>query len=240
MSELQLTTDRLLTRGRDAYARAEYAIAVADLREVVQREPNFADVHHLLGVCLALIGRPVEALESFDRALEINPRYVEALLNRAITLYELGRYDDARLSFEAASVADLEEGVGQFPSVLAARLAQGHAELAELYLQAGETGEAVEQLRRAVELRPRFADIRNRYARALIESGEPRAATVELEQILADNPSFLSARINLGVAWYRSGDPQAARREWERCLEQRPDDPLVTGYLRMVAEADAQ
>ena len=235
MSE-QPPTERLIARGRDAYAHADYATAVADLREVVRRQPRFADVHHLLGVCLALIGRPVEALESFDNALEINPRYVEALINRAITLYEMGRYEDAKLSFEAASEADLEEGVGRFPSVLATRLAQGHAQLAELYRQAGAVREAVEELRRAVDLRPRFADIRNRYARALMDSGDPDAARHELEQILDVNPNFVTARINLGLAWYRSGDPDAARREWQRCLAQRPDDPQVTGYLRMIAE----
>ena len=231
-------TERLIARGRDAYARAEYAAAVADLREVVRRQPRFADVHHLLGVCLALIGRPLEALEAFDRAIDINPRYVEALINRAITLYELGRYDDARHSFEFASEADLEEGVGRFPSVLATRLAQGHAELAALYQQAGELNEAVAQLRRAVELRPRFADIRNRLARTLIDSGDPDAAIRELEQILQVNPNFSSARINLGLAWYRSGDPEAARREWEKCLAQRPEDPQVLGYVRMLGASE--
>ena len=236
MSE-QPPTERLIARGRDAYAHADYATAVADLREVVRRQPRFADVHHLLGVCLALIGRPVEALESFDNALEINPRYVEALVNRAITLHELGRYEDARLSFESASEADLEEGVGRFSSVMATRLAHSHARLAELYQEAGAPAEAAEQLRRAVDLRPRFADIRNRLAASLIELGDPYAAIRELEQILEGNPNFLAARINLGLAWYRSGDREAARREWERCLTQRPDDPHVTAYLRMVGES---
>ncbi|HEX6068342.1 MAG TPA: tetratricopeptide repeat protein [Longimicrobiaceae bacterium] len=239
MSE-DLPTDRLIARGREAYARADYAVAVADLREVVGRQPRFADIHQLLGVCLALVGRPLEALESFDRALEINPRYVEALINRAITLHELGRYQDARASFEAAAEADLEEGVGRFPSVLATRLAHAHAQLAELYQEGGARAEAAEQLRRAVDLRPRFADIRNRLAAAYIDLGDPYAAIRELEQILAVNPNFLAARINLGLAWYRSGDREAARREWEKCLTQRPDDPHVTAYLRMVGDAETR
>lgn len=233
----ELSTERLLARGRDAYTHGDYATAVADLREVVRRQPRFADVHHLLGVCYGLVGRPADALESFERALEINPRYVEALINRAITLHELGRYEEARVSFEMASEADLEEGVGRYPSVLATQLAYGHAQLAQLYREAGAAEETVEQLRRAVDLRPRFADIRNQLARALIDSGDPRAAIEELRQILDVNPNFLSARINLGLAWYRSGDQEEARREWERCLAQRPDDPHVTGYLRMLTGA---
>lgn len=235
MADATAPTDRLITRGQDAYARGDYAAAVAELRAAREQAPHFADVQHLLGVCLALIGRPEEALEAFERAVEINPRYVEALVNRAITLQEVGRYDDARVSFEAASEADLEEAVGRYPSVLATQLAHGHAHLAELYREAGATEEVVTHLRRAVELRPRFADIRDRLARALIDSGNPAAAVAELDRILRDNPNFLAARINLGLAWYRSGDADAARREWLRCLDQRPDDPQVLGYLRMLA-----
>lgn len=234
MSESNSPADRLIARGQEAYARGDYAAAVAELREAARRAPQFADVHHLLGVCLALIGRPDEALEAFDRAVEINPRYVEALLNRAITLQEVGRYEEAHASFEAASEADVEEAVGRYPSVLATQLAHGHARLAELYRQAGATDEVVTHLRRAVELRPRFGDIRNQLARALIDSGNAAAAVAELDRILRDNPDFVAARINLGLAWYRSGDADAARREWRRCLEQRPGDMQVLGYLRML------
>jgi tetratricopeptide (TPR) repeat protein len=237
MSE-ELSTERLIARGRDAYAHSDYAAALADLRKVARRQPRFADIHHLLGVCLALVGRPEEALDSFDNAISINPRYVEALVNRAITLHQLGRYDDARASFAAASEADLEEAVGRFPSVLATRLAHAHAQLAELYRQGGAMADAVEQLRRAVDLRPRFADIRNKLAAALIDLGDLQPAIFELQQILEVNPNFLAARINLGLAWYRSDDRKAARREWERCLAQRPDDPHVTAYLRMAEEVD--
>ena len=50
----------------------------------------------------AYLGRPEDALESYDRALAHRPKYVDALINRANTLRLLGRHDEALTSFERA------------------------------------------------------------------------------------------------------------------------------------------
>lgn len=233
MSE-DLTTSDLIRKGRDAYERDSYSVALMYLRDALERAPGYADVHNLVGMCLSLLGDSRQALAAFDRAIEINPRYAEALVNRALTLQELGRYEEARESYDLASESDMEEGVDRFPSVLAARLANQHAGLGDLYSAGGALVEAAEQYRRAIEIRPRFADIRARLARTLIEMGDPRAAVPELEEALDLNPGFLQARINLGLAWYRSGDLDSARREWRRCLEDDPENPQVKTFLRMV------
>src|SRR5690606_19698816 len=227
-------TQELLARARAAFGRDAYLAALADLQEVARREPFFADVHNLIGLCLALLGRPEEAVGAFDRAVGINPRYVEAHVNRAITLNELGRYAEARSSFERAAEADVEEGVRGFPSALAARLANKHLELGDLYAEGGALAEAAEQYRRGCEIRPRFVDIRGRLGRALIELGEVGAAVRELREVVGANPSFLAARMDLGLALHRAGDAAAAREQWERCLAQQPGNAQAQAYLAML------
>lgn len=229
-----LSTPELIEKGRDAYARNAYSTALMYLRAVIERAPGYADVHNLIGLCLNLLGNTEDALRAFGRAIELNPRYTEALVNRALTLQEVGRYDEAQASFEAASEADMEEGVDRFPAVLASRLANQHADLGDLYSAGGALSEAAEQYRRAVEIRPRFADIRSRLARTLIELGDTEAAVAELREALRLNPGFRQARINLGLAWYRSGDPVAAAREWERCLADDPENAQVRTFLAML------
>src|SRR5690606_16407568 len=88
--------DQLIARGWRAFERRDYASALSDFREVLEHHPNYADIRNLAGLCLSFLGRPEEALEELDRALEANEGYVEAHLNRAITLNELGRYEEAR------------------------------------------------------------------------------------------------------------------------------------------------
>lgn len=227
------TVEQLIARGREAYARNAYLAALEDFQEVVRREPRFADVHNLLGLCLSLLGRPEEAVEAFERAVGVNPRYVEAHLNRAITLNDLGRLDEARESFERAARADDSEGE-RFPGAVSARLANKHAELGDLYAGADALAEAEEQYRRACAIRPRFLDIRNKLARTLLDLGRPQESAAELRAVLESNPSFTGARANLGLALYRMGDPDSAEAEWERCLAQQPGSAQVSGYLGML------
>lgn len=228
----ELTTEQLIARGKEAYARNAYLAALEDLQEVVRREPRFADVHNLMGLCLSLTGRPEAAVEAFDRAVGVNPGYVEAHLNRAITLNELGRLDEARDAFQRA--ADEDRSDGRFTSTVAARLANQHAQLGDLYAQAGSLPDAEEQYRRAAALRPRFLDIRNKLARTLIELGRLQDAVDELHAMLTVNPAFTAARVNLGLALYRAGRAGEARAEWERCLAQQPGNAQVSGYLGML------
>jgi tetratricopeptide (TPR) repeat protein len=146
-------SERLIQRARESFERRDYVAALADLRDVISDHPHFADVRHLMGLCLSFLGQPDAALEQFDRALEANDRYIEAHLNRAIVLNEMGRYDEAREAFERAAECERQTG-GRFSASESARLANAHAGVAELYLAASAPARAAEELRTALELGP--------------------------------------------------------------------------------------
>jgi len=55
---------------------------------------------------LAKLGRHEEALEVFNKALEINPNDEWALTNKGLTLENLGRYDEALQTLEKAIKID--------------------------------------------------------------------------------------------------------------------------------------
>src|SRR5256885_4498862 len=106
-------TERLLARARDRFTVQDYYGAIYLLEEIVATGRAFADVHHLIGVSLSLLGRPAEALDQFGRALELNPRYLEALIHQGLVQSELGRAADSEESFRRASesVAPPSEGL---------------------------------------------------------------------------------------------------------------------------------
>src|SRR6266568_9086984 len=58
---------------------------------------------HLLGLSYSLVGQSEQALMQLDRALTLNPQYVEALVHRAIVLNELGREAEADAAFRRAA-----------------------------------------------------------------------------------------------------------------------------------------
>jgi tetratricopeptide (TPR) repeat protein len=227
-----MNTDQLIAKGKECLAQNDYVGAIAALREATDREPGYADVRHLLGVAFGLAGQPEAALDEFDRALALNPSYVEAHLNRAITLNDLGRYDEARESFRLAWDCDHSPG-RQYSSSVSARLANMHMELGDLYADLGSYDEAVLQYRSATAMRPDFLDIRTKLARALLERRSLSEAEEELHEVLAENPDYVDARVTLGLVYHRAGQHNAATREWQACLRRVPDHPKARAFLNM-------
>jgi tetratricopeptide (TPR) repeat protein len=223
-----------IQRARSSFERRDYQSALADARAVLAEAPAYADLRNLAGLCLCFLGEPAQAIAEFDAALSLNNRYIEAHLNRAITLNELGRYQEARDAFARASFLE-SDGASQFRAGAAARLANAHAGVGDLYVEAAAPNAAVEQYRRALELRPHFHDIRNRLAVALIHLGRLDDAEVELRRVLDGNERFIAARLNLGLVLLRMDRRDEARVEWERCREQQPANPQVRAYLALLA-----
>jgi tetratricopeptide (TPR) repeat protein len=232
---LDPAVEQMIARAKENFARSAYRAALEDLEPVAERFPAFADVQNLMGLCLSLAGRSDEALAAFQRATELNPGYVEAHLNLAITLNDLGRTEEAHEYFQKAAEADgAKTAGGRLSSAAAAQLANLHAQLGDIYAQAGAGDEALEEYRKAAGLRPQFLDIRNKLARMLIELERTDEAVAELEDILGERGSFVAARANLGLAYYRAGRLDDAEREWRRCEQQQPDHAQVSGYLGML------
>jgi tetratricopeptide (TPR) repeat protein len=229
-------TERVLARARERFAVQDYYGTVHLLEEIVATGRAFADVHHLLGVSLSLLGQRERALAELARALELNPRYLEALIHLGLVLAELGREAEAAEAFRraASSVSPPAEGL---PAHVASRLANQHAELADAYAEAGALDRAVEQYQRALELGPGFVDLRYRMARLLLESGRSLEAREALEEVLRLRPNFVDALAALGLAHYRSGDAHGARDIWKACLSRRPENARVDAYLSMLGRA---
>jgi tetratricopeptide (TPR) repeat protein len=226
-------TERVLARARDRFAVQDYYGTIHLLEEIVAGGRAFADVHHLLGVSLSLLGQRERALIEFGRALALNPRYLEALIHQGLVLYELGRDAEAEDSFRRASASVSAPTTG-LPAPIAASLANQHAELAEAYAEAGALDRAVEQYQRALELGPNFVDLRYRMARLLLESGRSLEAREALEEVLRTRPNFVDASAALGLAHYLSGDALGARDIWKGCLKRRPENARVEAYLAML------
>lgn len=225
--------DRQVARAKERLDAGDAYGAIHLLREIVAMGKGFADAHHLLGLAYSLVDQREAALEEFDRALELNPRYVDAHLNRAVTLNDLGRTADASAAFAAAQGLGAVDHTG-FSSPVASQLANLHAELGEAYVEAGGVARAIAQFEAAVALRPEFLDLRYRLARLRLGEGDAAGARRDLEAILEARPGYEAARASLGMAHYLLGDLDAARAAWQACRATSPHDPKIAAYLALL------
>lgn len=226
---------QLLTLAREHYEKGELDRAEPLLREILDRTDRFADVYNMLGVALHQKGDFIAAERHFERAVELNPAYTEALLNLAVTYNDVGKYEAARKVYARLQQ---DEGGGLIMDTFArGKIANMHAALAQAYLDVGQREEAVQELQKAVGLCPTFADLQTRLAALHREAGRASQAKDAYEAAIAANPRYVLARVGLGVALLSLGQDDQAIAQWEEALAIDPDNATAKMYLRSAKAA---
>ncbi|HEX4601395.1 MAG TPA: tetratricopeptide repeat protein [Gemmatimonadales bacterium] len=234
---MEVSPEHLVEQARERFQLQDYYGTIHLLEDVIATGRAFADAHHLLGLAYTLVGQAEPALAQLDRALALNPHYVEALVHRAIVLNELGREEEADTAFRRAAELGGVPRQG-FVAHVASRLANQHAALGNAYLEAGGLAQAIAQYQAALALGPGFHDLRYKLGRMLLEAGRALDAREHFDIIVRARPGYLDAAAMLGLACYLAGDGLAARAVWEECRERRPEDARVEAYLAMLARND--
>jgi len=225
---------QLLVLGREHYDRREYDRAEDALRQVLEKTDDFADVHNMLGVISHEHGDFVGAQASFERAVELNPNYTEALLNLAVTYNDLGKYEAGREAYGRIQTPSTRGDATDIEPYALGKIANMHAELAAAYADAGARDDAMAQLGRAIELRPQFADLQVRLGTLHRDAGQLEQARDCFRAARDQNPQYSQARVLLGATLLALGDPESAQGEWRQVIQDDPDNRAAKLYLRMV------
>lgn len=95
--------------------RAEEAKSV--LEDILRLDPNNAAVWNNLGNVYLAIGDKGTALQKFDKALEMNPRFLDALLNKLLVIFALEQKEDTVKSedYDGQDYAALERTSSEKP-----------------------------------------------------------------------------------------------------------------------------
>ena len=109
---MDVSPEHLVGQARERFQLQDYYGAIHLLEEVIEGGRAFADAHHLLGLSYSLVGQQEQALTQLDRALALNPHYVEALVHRALVLNELGREEEANAVLRRARQVSSERRAG--------------------------------------------------------------------------------------------------------------------------------
>ncbi|MGA7624120.1 MAG: tetratricopeptide repeat protein [Candidatus Acidiferrales bacterium] len=104
-----------------------------------------------------------EAIENYQRVVELAPNWIEAHINLGVAYYQLGQLSDARDAFLTAVQIDPLNGISRY-------------NLGCTLEELGEMDEAINHLRRAARAMPAHPDVHFNLALAYDKRGERRAA----------------------------------------------------------------
>lgn len=223
---------QLLVLGREHYERREYDRAERVLRQVLEITDRYPDVLNMLAVVCHDRGDLAGAERFFERAVELNPNYTEALLNLAVTYNDLGKYEAARKVYARIKSAAGDDG--KLDPIARSRIANMHADLAQAYADAGCRAEAIDQLKKGVELCPTYADLQTKLGSLYRDEGNLALAREHYQAARDQNPRYVPARVLLGVTLLSLGEVDAAEGEWRSALDIEPENRAAKMYLRMV------
>jgi tetratricopeptide (TPR) repeat protein len=150
-------------------------------RDTLKKNPQCWMAENNLGNFLAQQGNTGEAMNHYQRALEIKPDYAEAHYNLADAFARQNQPDFA--------IEHLEAAVRINPQYVKARNNLGVA-----LLGAGRLDEAVSQFERVLELNPRSIATRVNLAVALNKQGRLDAAIASVQRAVALDPNDVQAR----------------------------------------------
>ena len=219
--------DELYMRGREAFDKGDYKEAERCFLDVVKARP-YADVFNKLGLIFHSKGELGKAASAFKKALDINPSYTEVSLNLAVTLNDLGRYNEAGEIFsKAAKIA--HSAPYTLDPYIKGKLANEHAKIGDMYYDLGLYGEAVEEYKKSITLRPTFIDILTKIGIAYREKGLYNEAIQCYDEVLRINPGVAVVWTNKGYCYAMLNKYSEALECLDKSLEINPEDAAGLG-----------
>ena len=170
------------------------------------------------------------AIESFKKAVKLDPWYGHGYLMLGLAYMQAERWDEAHWAFEDASKVE--------PENAQAWLGVGSA----LNEQKDYTG-AQKALEKSLELKPDSAEAHYELGRSLWGLGKLEAAAEQTKRAIELNKDYVSPHVLMGNIYLRGSDPDSALAEFREALKLDPEGPQaasikesITGIEKAKAE----
>lgn len=170
----------------------------------------------LRGTILTRLGMHLDAVRSYDHALELKPSgdLVSYIWNnKGISLFALERYEEAKGAFSQACKDDWDF------------LAQAHNNRGLALLKLGRPSDALKDFEQATQHKPDFHEAFNGRGQALEQLGKLPEALASYNQALELDNQFTDAYANRGRVLEKVNQPEKALCDYETAAAQSPKNP---------------
>ncbi len=184
--------------------------ALTIARDTSQRFPDDVEGMGVLGACLRANGEIAEGLDVLNRAIELNPNYAEALMNRGLIRLIQENKPEASSDLELAH--RLKPHIKQIWDLVVG-----------LKVEAQEYSAAIVLLIDMIEIDPENEKSFSLLATCNQKADDNALAVKSFEKVLEVKPGSASTHVNLGIALTKQGETKKAIDNFKKALAIRPD-----------------
>lgn len=193
------------------YNSGRVSEALSILQKAVDSAPTNAPLLNYYGQLNFLAGRNAEAEKAFDKALKLDPYLTDARNNLGALYDATGRKAEAEKEYEKV----LQDSTYPSPEKV-------YLNLGLLFGSQGRQAESIAELRKAVEINPKFWRAHYELASTLDRAGQFDEAAREYEVAAPEYKNNGEYQYRLGLVYMKLGKPDMAREHLTRCEELSP------------------
>src|SRR5258706_6809912 len=153
------------------YDAQNYTTAVARLQKVVEMDPKMMRAYDTLGLCYEYLGKPEEAIKSYNQAVDLNRLRLKPspwpLVDLAVSLIGVNRLEDAKKNLDEALRYD-------------AKLPQAQYQLGRVLEMLGNFDGALDALTKASQFDPEYPEPHLALGRLYHRLGDRQRADSEI------------------------------------------------------------
>ena len=178
--------------------------------DTIAQSPGNERAHYLFGLALMRCGRIDEAIDHFQKVIEIRPDFVDARNNLGLLLEGRGQSDEA--------IAHYRKAIEFRPD-----FATAHDNLGSALAGRGQIDEAIAHFRKAIEIQPGDAKAQNNLGNALADRRQIDEAIVHFQKAIEIQPDYALAHNNWGLALAGRRQIDEAIAHFQKAVEIQPD-----------------
>lgn len=209
------------------FVKGNIEMAYFELAKAARLMPKDPEVHFALGTVNVAREDYQSALEEFRQTVRLEPEFADAYNNMGFVYFKLEQWDKAieycRKALDQISYQTPEKAL---------------TIIGDSYYRKGEKDKAIENLKRALGIKPDEPRPANTLARIYLEAGNLREAKDILTELISRHPNYPGAHLNLGITYYKERDFRAAKKEFESVINlaerNSEDSQLARGYLDLI------
>ncbi len=185
-----------------------------DYGKVEEKRFEEAKGYHDRGLAKINLGQYSDAVEDYDEAIRLDPKFAVAYTNRGFAKNSLGQY--------AAAIEDYDEAIRLDPKDAVAYCHRGSAKDS-----LGEYTAAIEDYDEAIRLDPKDAVTYSDRGHAKNNLGQYAAAMEDCDEAIRLDPQFAVAYTNRGFAKKSLGQYAAAIEDYDEAIRLDPKDAVT-------------